>query len=98
MKQDNNDYQEKLSNQIEEISKCIHKNNSSDKEKIQCVIDYINTLTKKTKKTKKTNKITKKNKMNNNAPRVEQKEEIKTEDIPITINTIGLYVDSIKNK
>jgi hypothetical protein len=40
----------------------------------------------------------KEEKMNNNVPRVTQNKEIKPEDIPITINTIGLYINSIKNK
>jgi hypothetical protein len=138
MKEDNNDYQEKLSNQIEQINKCIYKNNLSDKKKIQCIIDYINndflkktktqntfltkkryqkntlsktafnkssgkklTLSKNTfskKVISKTPKIKTQKKMNNNVPRIEQHTEIKPDDIPITIDTIGLYINSIKNK
>jgi hypothetical protein len=123
MKEDNNDYQEKLSNQIEQISKCIYKNNLSDKKKIECV---INTFVKSVTKTKtafnkssckklfrkkfgqkltfskkvisKTPKTKTQKKMNNNVPRVAQNKEINPEDIPITIDTIGLYINSIKNK
>ena len=155
MKEDNNDYQEKLSNQIEQISKCIHKDNLSDKEKIQCVIKFLentfstkkrhqktkntfskkviskNTFVKRDTKTKntfskkvisKTPKNKTQKKMNNNIPRVprvsqkkkkEIEKQIKIEkeqtdenigldrdniNIPITIDTIGLYINSIKNK
>jgi hypothetical protein len=148
MKEDNNEYQEKLSNQIEQIRKCIYKNNLSDKKKIQCVINTFNkntfskkvisknTFNKSIIKTKntfskkvisKTPEVTKtqkkmnnnvprvsqnkkkevktekeikvkEEKMNNNVPRVEQNKEIKPENMPITIDTIGLYINSIKNK
>ena len=46
----------------------------------------------------KTPKTKTQKKMNNNVPRVTQNKEIKTENIPITINTMGLYINSIKNK
>jgi vacuolar-type H+-ATPase catalytic subunit A/Vma1 len=117
MKEDNNEYEEKLSDQIEQISKCINKDNLSDKEKIECVINTFlgkkryqkntfskkviskNTFSKKViSKTSKTSKTKTQKKMNNNVPRVTQNKEIKPEDIPITINTIGLYINSIKNK
>ena len=85
MKEDNNEYQEKLSDQIEQIRKCIHKDNLSDKEKIECIIDTFsgkkryqkNTFSKKV--ISKTPKTKTEKKMNNNVPRVTQNKKKETE-------------------